>query len=144
MTMEQNTTDIAVGINKVEAGINELISKLANVVDPRLVTREPPMDVIDNGDSIIILADLPGVKKDSIKVRVGNNYVEIAAEPQPLPVVGKAARLERLSNFRVYRKVELGVRLKVDGGAKAAYRDGVLQVIIPKLGSIAETEVLIE
>ncbi|BDR92140.1 heat-shock protein Hsp20 [Vulcanisaeta souniana JCM 11219] len=141
--MEQNTTDIAVGINKVEAGINELISKLANVVDPRLVTREPPMDVIDNGDSIIILADLPGVKKDSIKVRVGNNYVEIAAEPQPLPVVGKAARLERLSNFRVYRKVELGVRLKVDG-AKAAYRDGVLQVIIPKLGSIAETEVLIE
>ncbi|GGI67652.1 Hsp20/alpha crystallin family protein [Vulcanisaeta souniana] len=143
MTMEQNTTDIAVGINKVEAGINELISKLANVVDPRLVTREPPMDVIDNGDSIIILADLPGVKKDSIKVRVGNNYVEIAAEPQPLPVVGKAARLERLSNFRVYRKVELGVRLKVDG-AKAAYRDGVLQVIIPKLGSIAETEVLIE
>ncbi len=143
MTMEQNTTDIAVGINKVEAGINELISKLASVVDPRLVTREPPMDVIDNGDSIIILADLPGVKKDSIKVRVGNNYVEIVAEPQPLPVVGKAARLERLSNFRVYRKVELGVRLKVDG-AKAAYRDGVLQVIIPKLGSIAETEVLIE
>ncbi|MGC8607252.1 MAG: Hsp20/alpha crystallin family protein [Vulcanisaeta sp.] len=143
MTMEQNTTDIAVGINKVEAGVNELISKLATVVDPRLVTREPPVDVFDNGDSIIILADLPGVKKESIKVRVGNNYVEIMAEPQSLPTIGKVARVERLSNFRIYRKVELGVRFKVDG-AKAAYKDGVLQIIIPKLGSIAETEVSIE
>ncbi|WP_052298529.1 Hsp20/alpha crystallin family protein [Vulcanisaeta moutnovskia] len=143
MTMEQNTTDIAVGINKVEAGVNELISKLATVVDPRLVTREPPVDVFDNGDSIIILADLPGVKKESIKVRVGNNYVEIMAEPQSLPTIGKVARVERLSNFRIYRRVELGVRFKVDG-AKAAYKDGVLQIIIPKLGSIAETEVSIE
>ncbi|ADY01868.1 heat shock protein Hsp20 [Vulcanisaeta moutnovskia 768-28] len=141
--MEQNTTDIAVGINKVEAGVNELISKLATVVDPRLVTREPPVDVFDNGDSIIILADLPGVKKESIKVRVGNNYVEIMAEPQSLPTIGKVARVERLSNFRIYRRVELGVRFKVDG-AKAAYKDGVLQIIIPKLGSIAETEVSIE
>lgn len=76
---------------------------------------------------------------------VGSNYVEIMAEPpQPLPTIGKVARVERLSNFRIYRKVELGgVRFKVDG-AKAVYRDGVLQIIIPKLGSIAETEVLIE
>ncbi|ADN50210.1 Hsp20/alpha crystallin family protein [Vulcanisaeta distributa] len=143
MTMEQNTTDIAMSVNKVEAGVNELISKLATVVDPRLVTREPPVDIFDNGDSIVILADLPGVKKESIKVRVGSNYVEIMAEPQSLPTIGKVARVERLSNFRIYRKVELGVRFKVDG-AKAIYRDGVLQIIIPKLGSIAETEVLIE
>ncbi|KUO81017.1 MAG: Hsp20/alpha crystallin family protein [Vulcanisaeta sp.] len=143
MTFEQNATDVAVGLGKVEAGVNELISKLAAVIDPRLMTREPPIDIFDNGDSVVILVDLPGVKKDSIKVRVGSNYVEIAAEPQPTPTVGKAARIERLSNFRVYRRVELGVRFKVDG-AKAMYRDGVLQVIIPKLGSIAETEVSIE
>jgi HSP20 family protein len=143
MTFEQNATDVAVGLGKVEAGVNELISKLAAVIDPRLMTREPPIDIFDNGDSVVILVDLPGVKKDSIKVRVGSNYVEIAAEPQPTPTVGKVARIERLSNFRVYRRVELGVRFKVDG-AKAMYRDGVLQVIIPKLGSIAETEVSIE
>jgi HSP20 family protein len=143
MTFEQNATDVAVGLGKVEAGVNELISKLAAVIDPRLMTREPPIDIFDNGDSVVILVDLPGVKKDSIKVRVGSNYIEIAAEPQPTPTVGKAARIERLSNFRVYRRVELGVRFKVDG-AKAMYRDGVLQVIIPKLGSIAETEVSIE
>ncbi len=71
MTMEQNTTEIAMSVNKVEAGVNELISKLATVVDPRLVTREPPVDIFDNGDSIVILADLPGVKKESIKVRGG-------------------------------------------------------------------------
>jgi HSP20 family protein len=143
MTFEQNATDVAVGLGKVETGVNELISKLAAVIDPRLMTREPPIDIFDNGDSVVILVDLPGVKKDSIKVRVGSNYIEIAAEPQPTPTVGKAARIERLSNFRVYRRVELGVRFKVDG-AKAMYRDGVLQVIIPKLGSIAETEVSIE
>ncbi|MFP3492070.1 MAG: Hsp20/alpha crystallin family protein, partial [Vulcanisaeta sp.] len=115
MTFEQNATDVAVGLGKVEAGVNELISKLAAVIDPRLMTREPPIDIFDNGDSVVILVDLPGVKKDSIKVRVGSNYVEIAAEPQPTPTVGKAARIERLSNFRVYRRVELGVRFKVDG-----------------------------
>ncbi|WP_243676012.1 hypothetical protein [Vulcanisaeta distributa] len=70
MTMEQSTTDIAVSVNKVEAGVNELISRLATVVDPRLVTREPPIDVFDNGDSVIILADLPGIRKENIKVRL--------------------------------------------------------------------------
>lgn len=139
----ENMSDITVSVSKMESGLNELVSKLAAIVDPRLVTREPPTDIFDNGDTIAILVDLPGAKKESIKVRVGSNYVEVFAEPQPAPVIGKAARIERLSNFRLYRKIELNVRLKVDG-AKATYKDGVLQIIIPKLGSIGETEISIE
>ncbi|WP_238375011.1 Hsp20/alpha crystallin family protein [Vulcanisaeta thermophila] len=135
--------DVTASMGKVESGLNELVSKLASMVDPRLITREPPVDIFDNGDTVAILVDLPGVKKESIRVRVGSNYVEVFAEPQQPQVIGKAARLERLSNFKLYRRVELGVRLKVDG-AKAMYRDGVLQIIIPKLGSIAETEISIE
>jgi HSP20 family protein len=143
MTFEQDAMSITTSLAKVESGINELISKLAVAIDPKLITREPPADIFDNGDSIIILIDLPGVRKESIKVRVGSNYVEVMAEPQPMPAVGKAARVERLSNFRIYRKFEFGVRFKVDG-ARAIYRDGVLQIIIPKLGSMTETEVSIE
>nr|KJR71902.1 MAG: heat-shock protein Hsp20 [Vulcanisaeta sp. AZ3] len=134
---------IASEVSKVESGINELISKLATVIDSRLMTREPPIDIFDNGDSIIILADLPGIKKESVKVRVGGNYVEIIADPQPPPVMGKAARVERLENFKIYRRIELGVKFKVDG-ARATYKDGVLQVIIPKLSNVAETEISIE
>ncbi|MFB6470833.1 MAG: Hsp20/alpha crystallin family protein [Vulcanisaeta sp. AZ3] len=143
MTTEQDTMGIASEVSKVESGINELISKLATVIDSRLMTREPPIDIFDNGDSIIILADLPGIKKESVKVRVGGNYVEIIADPQPPPVMGKAARVERLENFKIYRRIELGVKFKVDG-ARATYKDGVLQVIIPKLSNVAETEISIE
>lgn len=139
----EGISDITVSVGKMESGLNELMSRLATVVDPRLITREPPVDIFDNGDTMVILVDLPGAKRESIKVRVGSNYVEVFAEPQPMPSIGKAARIERLSNFRLYRKIELGVRFKVDG-AKATYRDGVLQIIIPKLGSIGETEISIE
>ena len=129
-------------IAKVEEGLNELVSKASTMYDSRYIVREPPVDIFEDGDYIIILVDLPGFRKDSIKVRVGPTYVEVQAEPSAMHY-GKAVRVERYGNFRVYRKVELGVRLKIDS-ARAVFKDGVLQITIPKLGGSMEAEVNIE
>ncbi len=128
---------------KVEAIVNDLVSKLALATSPKAIIREPPIDVYDTGDYYVVLVDLPGVKKESIRVRVGQNYVEIYAEPQVEQVVGKAVKVERLSNFRLYRKVELEGRLRLEG-ARAVYRDGVLQITLPKAVVQPEGELSIE
>jgi len=126
----------------VESGVNELVSRLVTVVDPRGVVREPPVDVFDNGDQLVILVDMPGLRRDSIRVRVGGNYVEVAAEPHAVPN-GKPVRVERISNFRIYRRIEVGSRLRVDG-AKAYYRDGVLHIVVSKLSGALESDISIE
>jgi HSP20 family protein len=68
--------------------------------------------------------------------------VEITAEPHVVSN-GKPMRLERIGNFRIYRRIEVGSRLRVDG-AKAHYRDGVLHVVVSKLSGALETDLSIE
>ncbi len=76
---------------------------------------EPLVDVIEHNDEIIIVAELPGVDKDKIKVRATEDKVIINAE-----------------NHRKYHKV-VDLPAKVDPkSAKASYRNGVLEVKLKK------------
>ncbi|MEB3816563.1 MAG: Hsp20/alpha crystallin family protein [Desulfurococcales archaeon] len=82
---------------------------------------EPLIDVIEDDDEVIIVAELPGVEKDKIKVRATENKVIIKAE-----------------NSRKYYK-EIDLPAKVDpSSAKASYRNGVLEVKLKKLESKKE------
>ncbi len=119
----------------VESAARELFSKIvmAGVKD---VAREPPADVVDEGDKFVIIMDLPGFKKDNIKVRVGLDYVEVSATSEH-QVNGKLLRAERLSNFKVYRRIALPSKIRVSD-VKAHLRDGMLTIILPKLPDQAE------
>jgi len=82
---------------------------------------EPLVDVIEHDDEIIIVAELPGVDKDKIKVRATEDKVIINAE-----------------NHRKYHKV-VDLPAKVDpNSAKASYRNGVLEVKLKKKESKKE------
>ncbi len=129
-------------LTSIETQIREVISKASQYGITEIV-REPLVDVIDEGDRVTVLIDLPGVKKENIKIRVGLNFLEISATNSNNYINGKVIRAERLSNYKLYRKIEFPYRLKISE-AKALFRDGVLQVVIPKLSEYMETEVSIE
>jgi HSP20 family protein len=97
---------------------------------PRYVV--PPVDVFENEASITLLADLPGVARDQLHVRVdGDNLVLEAtatttAGPQDMELVyGEAQCPAYRRQFTLSRELDTS-------RIEAQLRDGVLRLTIPK------------
>ncbi|KUO93396.1 MAG: hypothetical protein AT713_01125 [Caldivirga sp. JCHS_4] len=129
-------------ITELERSLRRIISHLV-ITGSKDIDREPPTDVYEDGDKVIILFDIPGVRKEQIKLRVGMNYVEITTEPTTYVTAGKPMLLERLGNYKLRRRVEFPFNIRLDD-VKAYYKDGVLQVNLTKLPGYNTTEVTIE
>jgi HSP20 family molecular chaperone IbpA len=91
----------------------------------------PPVDVFENEASITLLADLPGVPRDQLNVRVdGENLVLEAtaatAGPENLQLVHGEAQIPTYRRqFTLSRELDAS---RID----AQLRDGVLRLTIPK------------
>jgi HSP20 family protein len=91
----------------------------------------PPVDVFENESSITLLADLPGVQRDQLHVRVdGDNLVLEAtaatAGPDNLQLVYGEAQIP------TYRR-QFTLSRELDASRiEAQLRDGVLRLTIPK------------
>ncbi len=91
----------------------------------------PPVDVIEDSTGITLYADLPGVPKDKVNIRVDADALTIEGEVA-LPVAGnmEASHAEvRLSHYR--RTFTLGQELDREKVA-AEFTNGVLKLHIPK------------
>ncbi|MEO5765760.1 MAG: Hsp20/alpha crystallin family protein [Casimicrobiaceae bacterium] len=89
------------------------------------------LDVIETPDSFIVKADVPGIAKDLINVKVEDRDVTISYETtEAAAPEGKALWRERR-----YGKVSRSIRLPaaVDANAaQAKHVDGVLELTLPK------------
>lgn len=88
-------------------------------------------DVTDTGDAFVLDAELPGFKKEDIKIDVENDCLTITAER-------KADEEEKQKNFikreRFYGSFSRSFDVSgvnVDG-IEAAYNDGILKLTMPK------------
>lgn len=91
-----------------------------------------PLDLSENGDELVVLAEVPGVKKEEIKVTLHNGVLTISGEKkQPeFPDGTQRHRAERESGA-FSRSLELPAA--VNGSAVSAeLKDGILRVVIPK------------
>ncbi len=94
--------------------------------------REPFVDIFDRGDKFVITAELPGVRKEDIKLRVTEDTVYLEAQikrEKELEEEG-AIRIERY--YSGYRRVIRLPEEVIPEKAKARYNNGVLEIEIPK------------
>lgn len=96
-----------------------------------LQTLLPRVDVFENKDGILLLADMPGVPKDKLELRVENDTLLIEGEITPdTPEKMEPVYAEvRLSRYR--RAFSLSSELDTSR-IDAQLRDGVLNLRIPK------------
>ncbi|MDE1921599.1 MAG: Hsp20/alpha crystallin family protein [Candidatus Omnitrophica bacterium] len=92
----------------------------------------PALDVIEEKDQYILKADLPGMKKEDIKVSVENGILTIEGErkSETEHKDKQVYRVER-SYGRFVRSLNLGSTVD-SNKIRAAYKDGVLQLNVPK------------
>ena len=93
----------------------------------------PPVDVFEDKDAVQIVAELPGVKADDVKISLENNVLTIRGEKrqQAEEKTDRVHRYERC--YGVFERV-FSVPTTVDAEhIKASYDLGVLTVRLPKL-----------
>ncbi len=100
----------------------------ANAPQPYVV---PPVDVYENDNAITLLADLPGVPKEQLQVRVDGDTLVIEATaaaggPQDMELVyGELQCPAYRRQFTLSRELDTS-------RIEAQLRDGVLRLTLPK------------
>jgi HSP20 family protein len=92
----------------------------------------PPVDVVEDNDGYRFTIEVPGLKADSLEVKVEDETLVINAERNER-AWAKDARVLRAE--RHYGRIHRAFRLPGDAGhdaIKATYKDGVLEVTIAK------------
>ncbi|HEX5460120.1 MAG TPA: Hsp20/alpha crystallin family protein [Steroidobacteraceae bacterium] len=91
----------------------------------------PPVDIREDKDGITLCADMPGVSKDRLELRVDGNSLIIEGQVQ-LQLSGEAEALYADVRSSMYRRTfSLSGELET-GKIEASLKDGVLTVHIPK------------
>ncbi len=99
--------------------------------EPERIMR-PPVDIYENEDGIVVVADMPGVSKERLNVRVENEKLVIEGDAE-LPVKENMEPIYadiRTTHYR--RDFTLSGELDTDK-VDAVLKDGVLTIKIPKL-----------
>ena len=103
------------------------------------------VDVSEKKDAYVVKADLPGVKKDDINVRIDGNIVQIDAEvKQEKETKGSDDKV--LRSERYYGSVSRTFSLSQDvddAKAEAKYADGVLTLELPKKTTTASRKLTV-
>jgi HSP20 family protein len=92
----------------------------------------PLVDIHETKDSFLIMAELPGVKQEDIQVSIEGDTLTLKGERKRETEV-KEDQYHRIE--RSYGRFERSILLPsvVDAGrVKATYRDGVLEIELPK------------
>jgi len=98
------------------------------------LTRQPLIDLADNGKEYLLKAEIPGINREDLNIEVGENEIEISGETKSEEkeedmARGYIRRERRYSKF--YRALPLPDSVLKDK-AEAELKDGVLTVKIPK------------
>jgi HSP20 family protein len=103
------------------------------------------VDVAEKNGAYTVTAELPGVKKDDIQVTIDGAEVTLAAEIKREKEVTQDERV--LHTERTYGKVSRSFTLpqEVDESkAEAKFKDGVLELTLPKKAAAARKQVTIQ
>lgn len=101
----------------------------------------PSVDIYEEGNDLVVKAEVPGIKKEDLEVKITEDTITIAGEKKKEEKVEKKDyyRIER-SYGSFSRSFSLPSDLEVEK-AKARFENGVLEVRIPKSEKAKKKEI---
>lgn len=79
---------------------------------------EPIVDVIDQRDEVVVVADLPGVEKEDIRLSAVGDLLTVSVDTE---------------RRKYHKEIRLPAKVEPET-AKASYKNGVLEVRLKKVG----------
>jgi len=90
----------------------------------------PRVDIIERPEGMVILADMPGVSKDTVSVVLEKGVLTIDGDVPENAEAGLTLQVQEYEVGHFHRAFEVGESLD-PGGVEATMRDGVLRLAIP-------------
>jgi HSP20 family protein len=124
------------------SGINEFFNDLASpslLLRPffnKLMAEDIPVEVKEDLQSYIIEAEIPGVRKEDIRISVDGNFLSISAEVKRASETTQNERV--FCSERFYGAVSRGLQLPINvdpSKCVASYENGVLKLTLGKLSN---------
>jgi len=103
------------------------------------------VDVSEKDGAYLVSAELPGVKKEDIQVQIDGAQVTLSAEVKREKDVAEGEQV--LHSERAYGKVSRSFTLPQEldeAKAEAKFRDGVLELTLPKKAAAARKAITIQ
>jgi HSP20 family protein len=104
----------------------------------------PPIDIYETKDDLVVTVELPGVRDKDVNLSITGEVLSLRGQRQPDHHVQEENyhRIERWSgNFE--RHVQLPIPVQADK-VRATFRDGVLEIRLPKVEEIKPREIKID
>jgi HSP20 family protein len=122
------------GFGNLHSVFNELFDERIDrsSARPSMSKWHPAVDVLESKDAYLIRAELPGMKKEDIKVEVKDGTLVLSGETKSeKPAEGVEYRhVERVA-AKFWRSFSLPETAKQDG-IEATYKDGILEIRVAK------------
>ena len=127
---------------------NSIVDDLFKGFFVRPVAYDAPrlsVDVAEKDGAYVVTAELPGVRKEDIRVDIDGAQVTLSAEVKREREAAEGERV--LHAERVYGKVTRSFALPQEldeAKAEAKFRDGVLELTLPKKAAAARKAITIQ
>lgn len=130
--------DVFSELTDIQQEMNRLFDEFFGERRPEMTegTWLPAVDVLENETEIIVRAELPGMTQDDIELDLQNNVLTVKGEKEKESKEEKENyhRIERsYGNFS--RSFTLPCDVKAED-VKATFKDGVLEVVLPKVEEV--------
>lgn len=113
-------------------------------VPPAAEFTRPLVDVYETPDEVVVVAELPGVRKEDITVHATEDTVEIRAEVRRAEEIREEDYFRRERLYKgFYRRVRLPTAVQPER-ARAKYENGVLTIRLPKAAAERKHRVKID
>ena len=95
---------------------------------------EPAADVYETAEEVIVLVEIAGISGEEIELDLDGRTLVIRGQRRPLPAKPRRTYSQMEIAHGAFKR-ELLLPSEVDAEhAAAAYKDGVLEVVLPKAG----------
>ncbi|HWP58781.1 MAG TPA: Hsp20/alpha crystallin family protein [Candidatus Acidoferrales bacterium] len=122
-------------LNRMQSRINELFEETfgrARPAQPATAAWYPAVDILESKDAYLIRAELPGMKKEDFNLEVKDGVLAVSGERKfEEPASGVEYHRAERPTGKFYRSFYLPQKVMQDQ-IKATYRDGILEIHVPK------------
>jgi HSP20 family protein len=135
---DKDQSNYMTAFKNLENKIENMFQNLWNDSDeldftfPVSLKNMPKMDVVDRDKEVFVKAELPGIEKDDLDISISNDRLVIKGNTshEEKEEDGDYIKQE-ISKSEVYRSVQLPSEVD-DSKAKTSFKNGVLELTIPK------------
>jgi HSP20 family protein len=102
----------------------------------------PSVDILEQAEELLVLADVPGAKGDAIDVKFEDGTLEIHAGVTPRHRDGESCLLQEYGVGDYYRSFQISEAIDA-GRISAEYAEGVLTLHLPKAEAVKPRKIAV-